>query len=235
MIAITSPDGSTTASYLPEANMLCASLTVDGVERLDQRKGAVQYAEHGSTMAIPLLYPWANRLGARSFEAAGKHVEIPDDPARIHVDGTGTPIHGVTPKLIGWDATATGDTIAGTLEWTSPELLALFPFKHQLALTAAVEHKALTVTTAVTAARGEPVPISFGFHPYLRLSEAPRTEWAITLPACNALTLDGRMLPTGERTPQKQQTLNLADHAFDNAYELTGDNVRFDGLARDHG
>jgi galactose mutarotase-like enzyme len=228
MITITTPDGSTTATYVPEANMLCASLKVDSVERLDQRKGVEAYATSGSTMGIPLLYPWANRLGARSFDAASMHVEIPDDPGRIHVDETGTPIHGVIPALMPFDAsTPTEGTITGTLSWTSDELLALFPFAHELELTATVEHHALSVATTVTAAHGNPVPVSFGFHPYLKLLGAPRTEWTVELPSCNALTLDERMLPTGERKPHQEQTLRLAEHAFDNAYELTTEQARF--------
>jgi aldose 1-epimerase len=228
MITITAPDGSTTATYVLEANMLCASLKVDSVERLDQRKGAEAYATSGSTMGIPLLYPWANRLGARSFDTGGTHVEIPDDPARIHVDETGTPIHGVIPALMPFDAsTPTEGTVTGTLSWTSPELLALFPFAHELELTATVEHRALSVATTVTAAHGDPVPVSFGFHPYLKLLGAPRSEWTVELPDCNALTLDARMLPTGERKPHEEQTVELAEHEFDNAYELTADHARF--------
>ena len=228
MITITSGDGSTTATYLPEANMLCASLTVDGVERLDVRKGAEQYAHHGSTMAVPLLYPWANRLGARSFDVGGKHVELPDDPSKIHVDGSNTPIHGVTPALMTFQATKLdASTITGTLDWTGPELLALFPFPHRLQMTTTVEHHALMIATTVSAAYDQRVPVSFGFHPYLQLVGAPREEWSVELPACNALALDERMLPTGKRTPHPQETLALADHAFDNAYELAGGEARF--------
>ena len=60
---------------------------------------------------------------------------------------------------------------------------------------------ALTITTTVRASRDSPVPIAFGFHPYLRLPGVDRREWDIDVPVRERLRLDERMLPTGEREP----------------------------------
>ena len=50
------------ATFVPGAGMVCSSLCHDGAELLAQCNGVRAYAERGSTMGIPLLYPWANRL-----------------------------------------------------------------------------------------------------------------------------------------------------------------------------
>ena len=59
-VTISSPE--LQATFVPGAAMLCSSLRHEGDELLAQRSGVHAYAEHGSTMGIPLLYPWANRL-----------------------------------------------------------------------------------------------------------------------------------------------------------------------------
>jgi aldose 1-epimerase len=41
------------------------------------------------------------------------------------------------------------------------------------------------------------VPISFGFHPYLRLPGSQRGDWQISLPVRRRLVLDARSLPSG--------------------------------------
>ncbi|MDQ6605759.1 MAG: hypothetical protein M3Z06_04335 [Actinomycetota bacterium] len=57
------------------------------------------------------------------------------DPARIHRDRNGLPIHGVAPAMMPWEPVpgptdSAGDTVlTARLEWSSPELLdELFPF-----------------------------------------------------------------------------------------------------------
>jgi aldose 1-epimerase len=54
---------------VPGANMLCRSLRHGEDQLLDQGRGLEAYAQHGKTMAMPLLYPWANRLAALEYEA----------------------------------------------------------------------------------------------------------------------------------------------------------------------
>jgi aldose 1-epimerase len=52
------------------------------------------------TMGIPLLHPWANRLGGFRYRVAGKDVVLPRGENLIPLDGAGLPIHGVMPALI---------------------------------------------------------------------------------------------------------------------------------------
>ena len=57
----------------------------------------------------------------------------------------------------------------------------------------------MTIATTVRASGDATVPISFGYHPYLRLPGVDRSDWEIEIPVRERLRLDRRMLPTGER------------------------------------
>ena len=67
-----------------------------------------------------------------------------------------------------------------------PELMAAFPFPHEVLLEAALTAEALTITTRIRATGDVPVPISFGFHPYLRLPGADRDGLAGRAPGAAA-------------------------------------------------
>jgi aldose 1-epimerase len=97
-VRVASADESIVAEFVPEAGMVCCSLTHDGEELLAPGKGLEAYAQRGTTMGIPLLYPWANRLDGFEYRVAGKTVTLPHDPARIPVDPNGLPIHGVVDR-----------------------------------------------------------------------------------------------------------------------------------------
>ncbi len=237
-ITLASADGSTTAEFVPDANLLCCSLVYGGVERLERRRGVRVYAEQGKTMGIPLLYPWANRLARFGYEAAGRAVTLSEDDPRIPRDSAGLPIHGVVPGLLRWEVRDSGrtDTIDARLEWSSDELLELFPFVHEVHREATVGPAELTMTTTVTAVGEDPVPVSFGYHPYTRLAGAARDEWQITLAASNRLELDDHSIPTGERVPVDRDRFPLADASLDDAFEAAAPSeaATFQATAGEH-
>jgi aldose 1-epimerase len=235
-ITLTSADGSTSAEFVPGANMVCCSLVVDGAELLDRRRGVRAYAEQGKTMGIPLLYPWANRLARFGYEAAGKQVSLSEDDARIPRDDNGLPIHGVLPGLLRWDVveksgSGPSDAVAAELRWTSDELLELFPFPHEVRCEAALGKSELKLTTTVTASGGGPVPVSFGYHPYTRVPGAGRDEWLISLGATDRLVLDDRSIPTGERTPVVREPFALAGVSLDDGYDAASAPAEFSAAA----
>ena len=213
---VTIAAGDTVAEFVPAANMVCISLRVGGAQLLDTGHGLQQYAQAGKTMGIPLLYPWANRLDHRGYEAAGKRVTLPDPDGRYPVDPGGLPIHGAIPGDLVWDSSQSGsDRVQARLEWDVPALLELFPFEHTVEFEALVAEGALSITTTVLASGAEPVPVSFGFHPYLRLPAGDRETWHVELGAAQQLELDDRMIPTGERRPLAQRSFLLADSSWD--------------------
>jgi aldose 1-epimerase len=216
-VSITSARGAVRAEFVPAANMLCRSLTHRNGELLDPGHGVAAYAERGKTMGIPLLHPWANRLAGPGYEAAGKRVQLPAPEGRYPLDPNGLPIHGALPGLLRWTVLAGGDggdTVSAQLAWDSPELLALFPFVHELRLDARVSEDALEVATTLLATGEDAVPASFGYHPYL-VPGGERAEWQLTLGASRRLVLDERMIPTGDTEALSERSFRLADQSWD--------------------
>ncbi len=216
-LSITSPGGETIAEFVPGANLLCCSLRHQGAELLDPGRGVEAYAERGKTMGIPLLYPWANRLSRHGYEAAGRKVELPagEPGARYPVDPNGLPMHGAIPGRLTWEAAAAGDRLTGQISWEAEELLELFPFRHRISLEATVDEHGLSLATTVHADRGDPVPVAFGYHPYLRLPDSDRDGWQVDLGAEQLLALDDHMIPTGERTPLSPRDFLLSERSLD--------------------
>lgn len=59
--------------------------------------------------------------------------------------------------------------LLATFEFDRPELLAAFPFRHRIEMDIELAGGMLQVTTTLSATGDEPVPIAFGFHPYLQI------------------------------------------------------------------
>jgi aldose 1-epimerase len=233
-VTLTSPDGGTETDFVPEANMVCCSLRYRGAEWLEQRLGLDAYVQQGKTMGIPLLHPWANRLERPGYAVAGKEVSLPQGDARIRLDGD-RPIHGVMPAFLHWELVGARErsSVKAKLSWTSPELLEVFPFTHELELEAAVGDGMLTMETTLFATGSDPVPVAFGYHPYLRIPGTSRTTWRIQLGAFRRLVLDDRMIPTGERQPVDQRCVDLGDASWDDAFDGLTTHARFDAATGD--
>ena len=209
--------------------MIGVSLTDSGVQLLGQRRGLNAYVADGKTMGIPILYPWANRLGTNTYTAEGATVTLTAGRDGVRTDPNGLPIHGVLAGYPRWRVTAeSANELTAEVDFgADPELLASFPFPHLLALTVRLSGRALTVRTAVTPTGNQPVPLCFGFHPYLQLPGVPRDQWIIETPPMRRLHLDGQGLPTGETTPQRATNEPLGDKAFDDGYDEVADGAVF--------
>jgi galactose mutarotase-like enzyme len=234
-ITITSAGGRTEASFVPALNMVCCSLRHDGTELLELRRGLQMYAEAGKTMGIPLLYPWANRLDRFGYEAAGKSVALNEADARIPRDSQGLPIHGVLPKLLRWDVSDPRDDhgLEARLAWSAPALLELFPYRHEVRLRIDVTDGELVIATTVRATDADAVPVSFGYHPYLRLPHVPRETWDLELDARQRLVLDDRSIPTGEREPVTERRIKLGQTSWDDAFDGLSQPAQFSAQGGD--
>lgn len=227
-VVLESGDGELEATFVPRAGMVCCSLRRDGAELLAQRGGVRAYAERGSTMGVPLLYPWANRLAAFDYPGPRGTVELRRDDPLLKLGPNGLPIHGALPGALPWellDAGADGgaDALHARLRWERDELLAIFPWRHELRLRASVAGAILSIETAVRAderpaAGALGLPVSFGFHPYLAPPRGERAEWEVTLPVSRHLLLDERMIPTGEGEPLEQRRFALDGGSWDDAF-----------------
>ena len=192
--------------------MVGCSLRHRGEELLGLGGGLPAYLDHGAVFGIPLLYPWANRLGGWGYEACGRKVELDRDSPLLHGDEHCLPIHGALAAASDWRLTDRGPSwLTAELDFGAhPELLAVFPFPHVLELAIRLEaRRARRSTTTVTAGRESAVPLSFGFHPYLAPPGAAREDWWVELPARTALELDSLSLPTGaapSSTPRRSRS-----------------------------
>jgi galactose mutarotase-like enzyme len=217
-VGIVSEGGALEAHFVPDANMVCHSLIRRGVELLDAGRGVRAYAECGKTMGIPLLHPWANRLSGPSYAVAGKEVTLPPPEGRYGLDPNGLPIHGALPGLLRWELIDTGaaDRLSARLDWSARELMELFPFAHELRFDAFAGDAGLELVTTLRATGADTVPVSFGFHPYLRPpGTAPRAEWQVSLGASERLVLDDKMIPTGATEPLEPRRFAMNGQSWD--------------------
>lgn len=212
--------GSTTAIVVPELGMLIASFVVDGTEFVARPGGLAAYRA-GHTTAIPLLYPWANRLARASYRSAGSEVSLRGLP--LHRDANGLPIHGTMTARPEWEITALGRAgLAAQFAFDAhPDLLASFPFAHELVVKVRVAPGRLRVITEVHASAGVTVPVAFGWHPYWRVPGA-RDSWRLALPAVSHLRLDRRGIPTGRVLEEPPTEAVFAGREFDDLYRRTG-------------
>jgi aldose 1-epimerase len=226
--ACTLKAGDFQAVFLPGHGMLGASLRHKGVEILRRIENLDAAAAGGSTAGIPLLYPWANRLNGPRYSAAGREVNLELSSRLLHLDANGLPMHGVPWSLLTWEVTdARKDFIAAQLDWSRDDLLAVFPFRHNLQMTAALGADGLAIETTLAAGPDGPVPVSFGFHPYVGLAGTPRQNWRLELPPMRKLLIDSRGIPNGSDESFPISKLELGERGFDDGFALMNEQASF--------
>lgn len=214
--------GDLAATFLPDLGMTGVSVVHRGEERLAV-PGGVDAIRSGATAGMPILAPWANRLGAWRYRAAGVDVDLAGTTLRT--DENGLPIHGLLVGRPGWivhDRTG-GRRVAleASLDVDSPA----FPFRHRIRMEVTVQDSLLIVDTTIVPTGPDPVPIAFGWHPYLRLTDGQRSEWQLRLPERRHLALDARGIPTGTEAPEAEEEASIDGRTFDDLYSL-GDDAR---------
>jgi aldose 1-epimerase len=219
---ITLTSGALEATFLPELGMLGTSLRHHGDEVLALPGGLDGYRA-GNVTGLPLLAPWANRLGARRYEVNGLVVDL--DGLALHTDERGLPIHGTMSAQPGWEVVGVGpSSLSARFDFGAhPELLASFPFPHALGIDVMVDGATLMMATTVAPTTDRAVPIAFGYHPYLRLPGVERHEILLRLPPRRHLELDDRGLPTGTARVEDAEEGPLGSRTFDDCYELGDD------------
>jgi galactose mutarotase-like enzyme len=196
--------------------MACHSLMHHGEELLGAVRGP-DVPDVPWITGIPLLHPWANRLGGFGYAFDGEAIALSPGSPDIYVEEHGLPLHGLRPAVHDWTVVDASDTrLAAGREFAG---IAEFPFDHRLEVVAELTEDALTLTTTLTAG-ARPVPVSFGYHPFFQLPGVPREQWRIALPVGDRLLLDESMVPTGERVAAGDLDGPLGDRLFDDAFTL---------------
>lgn len=208
--------------------MLGASLRYLGEEILGRVRDLKTTAAYGSTAGIPLLHPWANRLASSRYCAAGRDVSLDPNSPLLHFDAHGLPMHGVPWPRLTWEVIeSTSASLKARLTWNREDLLAVFPFPHHLDMAVTLRPGDLTLETTLNAGSDAPVPVSFGFHPYLVLPGLPRANWRLNLPPMRRLPVDERGIPTGAEEPFPGFDAELGDLDFDDGFAGLEDGTSF--------
>jgi aldose 1-epimerase len=207
--------GELEATFVPEVGMVGSSLRHRGEELLGQRGGLEKYRETGSTFGIPLLHPWANRLGAWHYD----DVDLDRERSPIRVEENGLPIHGLLAASEDWQVAERRDnSFSAVFSFERPKLLLAFPYPHELVIDVSLTGAALTVQTTLRPTGVMPVPVAFGYHPYLTLPGVPRADFHLDLPVTSRAVLDERGIPTGGSDPVDFEPGPLGEQTFDDLF-----------------
>jgi galactose mutarotase-like enzyme len=87
------------------------------------------------------------------------------------------------------------------------------------------------VQITVHACGADPVPVAFGFHPYLSLADAARERWQIELPAMRHLALDDQQIPLGPGHAHDAERFELAAREFDDGFDGVSEPAQFSATA----
>jgi aldose 1-epimerase len=219
--AVTLSSGELEATFVPELNMLGTSFRLGGEEFLALPGGVAAYRKRHAT-GLPLLAPWANRLSERSYRSAGVSADLRD--ADLSTDPNGLPIHGTmwgeTWQIESVSARGRAARLRATFDYSRADLLTAFPFPHRIVSQIDIDGRSLSVSTSVSPIDDRAVPVSFGFHPYLRLPGGRRASWRLLLPAREHLELDDRSIPTGRRVREAAERERIGTRTLDDLYAL---------------
>ena len=204
--------------------MVCCSLRHRGEELLGQRGGLNRYVESGSTMGIPFLHPWANRLGRGEFEIAGRAVNLDLPDLSLKRDGAGLPMHGLLTAARGWKVERHGEfdgggVLAAGFDFGAyPALLAAFPFPHRVELEATLLGPVLTIVTTLRNDGDADLPDLLWLPPLP--APARRRAGRVAAGGTGARAPRARpdQLPTGRREPVRIAPGPLGSRRFDDAF-----------------
>jgi galactose mutarotase-like enzyme len=213
--------GELSATFLPGLGLTGVSLLHQGHEYL-ALPGGLRALRAGGTLGLPLLAPWANRLGSRRYRASGVTVDLTGMPLRT--DDNGLPIHGLLVGRPGWrvgrcSARRGRAVFDASIDVDAPA----FPFPHRIEVSVTAHGGGLVIGTSIVPTGRRRVPVAFGWHPYLRLPGTPRSRWRVRLPTRRHLALDRLGLPTGASRREPAEAEPIGRRTFDDLYLLGRD------------
>ena len=205
VIQLEDTNNQTVVSIIPSVGNTTFELKVKGQNVLRWPYASVEeFKARPSLSGIPFLGPWANRLDEQAFYANGKR--YPFDMELGNIRGA-IPIHGFLSTTDQWrvvDMKADGASawLTSRLEFfRQPMWMKQWPFAHTIEITHRLQAGVLEVRTTITSLSADPMPVAIGFHPYFQLTDSPRSEWKIAVPARTHWLLTPAKVPTGQTEP----------------------------------
>ena len=195
----------TVVSVITSVGNMAYEMTVNGHSILRFPFASIDdYRARPARVGIPLLAPWGNRLDEQAFHANGKRYAF--DMQLGNITGA-IPIHGFMSLTDQWQIVELkhdGDAawLTSRLDvYKQPAWMKQWPFAHTIEMTYRLEAGVLEVRTKVVNLSAEPMPVALGYHPWLQLTDSPREEWTITVPARTRWLLSHQKVPTGVTEP----------------------------------
>ena len=111
----------------------------------------------------------------------------------------------------------------GSTFFREPAWMKQFRSRTPSTMTYRLQDGVLEVNTSIENMSAEPMPVSVGFHPYLKLTDSTRDEWVISVPAKTHWLLAQTKVPTGETEPIERlfpdpQSAALKDYNLDDVF-----------------
>lgn len=187
---------------------------------------------------IPLLFPFAGRIGGTSFRFRDKAYELEAG------DGQGNAIHGFVFNRP-WRVTEqTADRVVGQFQASVDDdaLAGRWPADFRITAEYRISGNTLASEFAIENPDERPLPFGFGTHPYFRvpLGGTDAGQCRVTVPVATCWELTD-LLPTGRNTPgplcdQLAHGMNVGQMKLDNVFGgLQFENDRLTATIHDAG
>ena len=173
------------------------------------------------------MHPWANRLeGDYITIGQQKHIFPKELYGQIFRDGNGLPLHGLLLKTDKWRTENIEQTDSfiyhhASLDFIEEEWLRIFPFEHSLDMKTYLHEDEICVEMGIYNSGDQPMPLSFGFHPYFLIDPQNTNALQLTIPMKKVLEMNEKMIPNGQFISKE------ALGAFENDKIILGQN-KFD-------
>ncbi len=195
----------TVVSIITSVGNIAYGMTVKGHNILRFPFASIDdYRAKPARVGIPFLAPWGNRLDEPAFYANGKRYAF--DMTLGNITGA-VPIHGFMSLTDQWQIVelkqdATAAWLTSRLDvYKQPAWMKQWPFAHTIEMTYRLAGGVLEVRTKIVNMSAEPMPVAIGYHPWLQLTDSPREEWTVTVPARTRWLLSHLKVPTGVTEP----------------------------------
>lgn len=191
-------------------------------------------AGFGKLFGIPLMYPFANRLSPAQLHTDALTGEPLEAAAHTWLkDGNGLVMHGLTWQQERWvfeAAKSSPDRATFSLTWHAEmDLFQYLPIHHTIEVCYQLLDNGLRVVTSIRNLDQEPLPLSYGYHPYFSISRQGQSDCAIKIPAIGYYETNDNLLPTGNILP----VLDLFDADCFNPIEEMNLDTCFTNFIRD--
>lgn len=206
-------------TIIPEFSGLIADLqlfngistlsVIDGYQSVDDAKAKNASKSH-------YLLPFPNRMKDGKYDFEGKSYQFP-----INDTHTNNNLHGfletIPMKII--DNQNSDNQQVITLKGNF-EGLDYFPFPFEFQLKYTLSDSELIIDTTIKNTGKTNMPMAYGWHPYFKLDTEKVDDLWLQFPNCESVTIDNRMIPTGETLPYSPflELTKIDRTTFDNCF-----------------